>query len=641
MKAFCTNCGAEIKPNQSHCVECGQAVASKAEQPPVQPTAPTPEPKAQQSAPDSQQPPKQPMSKKNKIIYAIIGAVVLLLIAAYSVGKSYYAPEKVLERFNTAVKDEDVKAVQNHVEFTNGEGISKVSAQAIINFAAEEPDDFQYFMDSNSPEGLYTLKAVGKKLGLFEDYKIVTAPVTLSVNLPFEELTYSLNGEELDGKIENDRKVYKPLASGFYEIEAKYDGEYTSFTNTEMQEVIGVHDAQVDVDLQYDVRFVKFELMGTDNLSMDDMKLKVGKKEIDFDRNGIVEKAGPFLLDGSQTVTVTNKLPWGEAVTAEIPVTADYIDLPLPALNEEVEKTLTKMIPAHFEQMVEARAKLDEKVLKHVTESYRVSNGDQFERHASWNEFYSGKLLEVQMSFEDARYKREDGKDRIFMPTWVLTDERVDKDGSSDGLDRKISSCNIVLDYVKDEWLVNDCENRYSTDELNGVTVEGSKKLHKAAKSKDEKSSDDKEEKDDKSKKEDKKSKKDEKSSSKDDEKFSSSELESFVSDYNKASVEAINDRDFSIVKDKIQSGAPREKEQSDYLDYLAGRGITEDHLSTTYESSKKIDDTTVQVTTVEEFNIHYEDKPTKKSKFRTVNQLKYVDGEWKLHKLIDTKEIK
>ena len=115
-------------------------------------------------------------------------------------------------------------------------------------------------------------------------------------------------------------------------------------------------------------------------------------------------------------------------------------------------------------------------------------------------------------------------------------------------------------------------------------------------------------------------------------------ELESVMQSYNSLSVKAINENDFSLVSDLIVSGSPREKEQKDYLDYLNSEGITEDHISTTLDSFKSIDDTTVEVTTKETFDIHYPDKDSAEKTFTTVSQLKLVDGEWLMYKLISTK---
>lgn len=626
MKSFCTNCGTEIQAGQKHCIECGQPIASEKKQ------------AADVQSSENKQP-KEPMPFKKKIMYGAIAAVVILLIAAYSFGKSYYAPEKVLERFETAVKDENVGNVQQYVQFTDGGQISKVSAEAIINFAKKDASGFKHSIDV---EGMYMLTSVGKKFGLFEDYKITTRPVSLSINYPFEELTFTINGEDLEGTIEGvnvegtteeERQVYESLAPGYYEVEANYEGEYTSFSKTEMLEVFGMHDSRIDIDMDFDIQFVNFTLDHPSGVSLDDMALQVGDKSLEFNANGYIEKVGPFLLDGSQTVTVSNKLPWGDVKTAEIPVTNTEMELQLPFLNEEVQKTLTKIIPEHFEQMVEAKAKLDDKLFTNVTESYRVSQKEAFERSRNVDKFYSGKLLEVQMSFEHAKYERDDGKDRIVLPVWVLTDERIDEKGSSENLDRTIMSCDLTLDYAKDKWLVHDCSDRYSTEELNGVTVEGSKKLHKAKTSSTSNEKDDDEEEKDRSKKK-------KEASTETDGKFADVVLEAFMNDYNAASVAAINAADYSIVSELVAAGSPREKEQSDYIEYLDSRGITEDHISTVYESSKKIDDTTVEVTTIETFTIHYKDKPSSKKKYRTVNQLKLVDGFWRVHKLVDTKEI-
>ena len=106
---------------------------------------------------------------------------------------------------------------------------------------------------------------------------------------------------------------------------------------------------------------------------------------------------------------------------------------------------------------------------------------------------------------------------------------------------------------------------------------------------------------------------------------------------YNDASVAAINGNDYSKVSGMIISGAPRDKEQGGHIAHLNKQKVTEVHLSTSLESFKSIDDTTVEVTTIESFNIHYPDKDSAEKSYTTVSQLKLVDSEWMMYKLIST----
>jgi len=199
-------------------------------------------------------------------------------------------------------------------------------------------------------------------------------------------------------------------------------------------------------------------------------------------------------------------------------------------------------------------------------------------------------------------------------------------------LQKVVHSCEIEVVYINDEWKIDNCYVDSYGDEVGGIVMEGSKKLHKGS-AKAEKtevvevsSSDD--------------SKKSEESVEKEST-ATHADFESLMKRYNDLSVAAINENNFSKVSNLIVSGAPREKEQSDFIGYLNSVSITEDHLSTSLESFKSTDDTTVEVTTIESFNLHYPDKDSAKKSYRTVTQLKLVGGEWLVYKLISTKEIK
>lgn len=116
-------------------------------------------------------------------------------------------------------------------------------------------------------------------------------------------------------------------------------------------------------------------------------------------------------------------------------------------------------------------------------------------------------------------------------------------------------------------------------------------------------------------------------------------DIEQFFSEYNSLSVSAINTGDFSVVSYMVKADGPRYKEQSDFIESLYAKGVTEEHLGTTVEKVKVVNDHLLQVTTIEKFVIHGTEKSSEK-KYRTVTLMYVNDGNWYMQELISTNEI-
>src|SRR5699024_12431279 len=89
---YCNNCGAELKPGQRVCTQCGT---------PVQQTSTHPTP-----------------PKKSKLpIYIIIVAVIVIIIALFTVYKIIYAqlsPTKPAQAISKHLKAQDTDSLVNH-----------------------------------------------------------------------------------------------------------------------------------------------------------------------------------------------------------------------------------------------------------------------------------------------------------------------------------------------------------------------------------------------------------------------------------------------------------------------------------------------------------------------------------------------
>ena len=620
MKRFCIKCGKEAGPSDHICTECGTALLGSEQE------------SVTEQAPVIVKSEKEPMPKKKKVL-TIIGIVMaVILIAAFMFGKSYTSPENSLKRFHESVFQKDKKALKKMVQFESGEKLPDGQVEAIINYGDKEPNEFtQSIGEWNIGSGeshLFAFKKSGKVFGIFDGYKIVVRNQIVSVPFPFEDMEYTLNGEDVGYTIEEDRAIMGPVGPGIYELGVKYEGEYAETSQTQEIRLLERNGDIVYESLEFDISTVNFELQGLNGLDPTKVELLIGDKKIPFDEEGYIKSAGPFVLDGSLKVKTAADFPWGLVESEEIEVEDNYVYMTMTGIDEAVEKSLVDTVLTYGEQYITARVAGSTKEMKSATADWKKVMQESFTSEREYDNYFSGQLDEVQIDFESARVDTGEKESRIFVPVSFELQQSVDSQGEEPELSSEIQSCTMELIYVKDAWQVDKCQSSWFANEAGGTIVEGSKKLQKAGGKK-------KVEKEDEAEAE---SESKEEPAAKD-AGVDRADLESFMQRYNDASVVAINENNYSKVSGMIISGAPRDKEQSDFIVHLNKSNITEDHLGTSLDSFKSIDDTTVEVTTIEKFNLHYPDKDSAEKSYTTVSQLKLVDGEWKMHKLVSTKE--
>lgn len=623
MKRFCLECGHEAEPTDMICTECGTSLEEKVEEEKVQPVKQE----------------KAPMPKKKKIMVGGLSLLVALLIGFYMYGSSYASAESTTKRFHEAVLKKDKSGLKKLVEFENGTKPSSSELDAIIAFGVKEPNEFTksigewgFGLEETS---LFALKQTGKVFGVFGGHKLIMPNQFVAVPFPYEELEYTLNGEKVEMEVEGEQAIIGPVAPGIYELNVEYKNEFMEYAESSQVELLSQSSSVASAQLDFDLTSVEFTLDYSDEVNPSKTKLIIGDKEMAFDQDGIINERIPLPLDGSVEVKIASELPWGKVESDGIPVEREYMNIPFNGIGAQTEKDLADIILTYVEESVKTRAVADTKEYTVVTDKWKKVMQESYDNERERNDYYSGQLEEVQVNFERAHTGNENKKPKVIVPVSFSLQEAFDDNGKTPKLKSAMRSCSIEIVYKDEEWKVDRCEGDWFYTEAGGTVLEGSKKLHNASGVKETKEKEEDTEKDKSASKDEDDSKE---TAAPKDSQFEHGVLEKFMQGYNEASVIAINNNDYSQVSGRVVSDSPRAKEQSDYIVYLNSKSITEDHVGTSLESFKTIDDTTVEVTTKETFNIHYPDKDTAKNTYTTVSQLKLVDGEWKVNKLISTK---
>ena len=125
---FCGECGTKNDTTSTFCCECGAKLVQ--EQVNVNNNIPTN---------NANVAPKKPMSKKSKIIIAVVVAIAALLGVGYKVGSDMTSPKSVAKEFFEAMRNKDSDAIYKHLEIEGDKTF--VSKKAFKKVMDKELDD--------------------------------------------------------------------------------------------------------------------------------------------------------------------------------------------------------------------------------------------------------------------------------------------------------------------------------------------------------------------------------------------------------------------------------------------------------------------------------------------------------------------
>lgn len=116
-------------------------------------------------------------------------------------------------------------------------------------------------------------------------------------------------------------------------------------------------------------------------------------------------------------------------------------------------------------------------------------------------------------------------------------------------------------------------------------------------------------------------------------------ELENLYDSFQKMGVEAINNRDYSLIAEYYHPDGVSGTESANYINYLDSKGITEQLLESEVVDFEVVDEG-IHLYTFESFMIYYTDKPDAQKSFNTEYLLVLDEGKWKFFELLKTTEL-
>ncbi|WP_080873050.1 TcaA NTF2-like domain-containing protein [Oceanobacillus timonensis] len=566
---------------------------------------------------------KKPMSKKQKIMTAIIGLLVLCGIGLGVWGNTYYSAEKTAERFASAIAEGDTAAIQKMVT-VDGKEISDTEAEAV---AATKETEGVAEISEKDPELIFDALPVfgveesdNKAFLVFTQHHIGAEPQNVTVLSNVEGVTTTFNGEEFtEVNASSEHIEYGPLAPGIYEAASSFETDYGAAEKNRNVSLMNINgDNSYDSELE--VGEVTFYEMFDSDFPYNSMELMINEEPLETNTDSDYVTAGPLLLDGSMELTGVLNTDWGEVQIEPIAITDKEHDVSINSLfTDEAEEAITGDITGFSEDYVEAKAKLDASVIENVSDEL----GDDLEDELFSmfdNNGFSGRLDEIGVAFSDAEYVADDSSDNpaFEIPVQLNMTGSYDPDSEYEETSEETT---FTVQYQTDnqEWVIQDFReeifpgnSEYAFLEASGEEYEGVQ----AEETMEDTDSTVSDEEDD--------------SSDVGDEEIIEWTVESYV--YSLA--DAVNTANYNVLSSIILPDSNLESMQRDLVDRLSDDGLEQEVVDVSVDSIEEVDSETWEVTTSETIELIYESGNTETEDYQWTYTVVSTDDGYQLSDL-------
>lgn len=584
MKKFCRECGKELNKEHNVCIHCGT---------PLNKDNPLEEVLVN----------KVPMTKKKKFVWGTVIGLFIILISSHMLAKSYFSAESVQKRFENAITDNDIKRLTDFVIHENGSSISKEEAKAFAKLINKN--------DKNYLDELTEVIHNDTFVGIYDTYKIEVVDQYAYYDNFIDGLSIEFNGEETPTYEQDEAHItYGPLAPGIYTIKAKFSGDYGETVMEDTLTLDRSYREETSIGMDIPISMVSFYVENYTRFDVSEAYIKLNEEKMPIPEDGETEGFGPFIIDGSQTINIVAQMPWGEITSEDISIDESYMSINAELINSDQYKAVTETLKDFGEQYVNAFADRSTKPFTTATNSFKEDLESMFDDRY----YFTGKLVKLQVEKDSIKVNNTLKTPEIS----IYANYTIESDQHSltekPHLEENNNPWIVSLSYDKEnkEWLINNTEHSYNWITYGPTDViEGSNKLHGPSEEvvKAEKT------------------------------KSIEEEIENRLIDYTVAYVEAINSRDFFYAESYMTQNGPRRKEAEDYIDYLDSVDIYEDLYGVELEKLEQINDTTWKATILEEYEIIKPDTSSVQ-KFRTILNIKMIDGEYFIDELLETNPI-
>ncbi|BDG81598.1 putative membrane protein YvbJ [Bacillus subtilis] len=586
---FCKECGQKNNEGAKFCKECGTPIGGSSRQA-NQETASTAE---------TRQAPRKPIPKKTIMLWSSIAAACVILFAAYKTGAYLTSKDRLVDKFEQAVNDEDKDQIATLLTPANDRlKLTKQNVKPFLTYLKDHPDKKDELFSSLRAEtvqkDIVYAEKDGKSLLVFDHYDLKIAPVYFEVTSNYKNTDLYVNKEEAGSVKKADQaQTLGPYIPGEYTVSAKLKNDVVDLVKKEDIQAVGDNSFRVDLSLEADN--VTFSL--ADDMKDGKGELLINGKSIHKDPFKSV-RYGPLLTDGSMTAAVEAEFPWGKTKTAGVPIDSKEMELTLIP-DQDTQETIMNTIVKTTKQYSKALSDGNTAQMTEASASWKAEVKENVDSMKNTDSYLKDKYLETDFDLDTfALSQKNDGTWQATVKGKELHQSANYNDYTKPEMSDESPSYEYLLSYDKKQkkWMFEDAE---STFDSAGTNIKKIKNDHAETYT---------------SAWADAKGKKASVSPSTGD--VTDEQVTSFMVSYLTNQSTAVNLNEFAVMEGNLEKGSSLYNDQQKLVKKLYSEGTTEVFIDVEVKSFNQ-SGSTITIKTYEEFDITKSGGSTKR---RTYN---------------------
>lgn len=329
---YCKNCGEKNAEASEFCTHCGSSLQKESQN------------SSSDSVPARTSNAKNGLSKKQKILFSIVGIIFILFIGAHLFLKQLYSPMKQIQTMNQAYnsKDQDAFFEKFHVQ----DGViadSKNFYHTVQEYGwTYLRDELTYEVEKlqknentniihNDGSEWISINAKPIFLGLYKKVEFTIIPMEVSIYAPFKNMTIQFGDQEVVSEAEDVQISLGRFIAGQYDWSYEYDEGLFPLTSKGSYYLSPSSYSPTVVELDWDFTTVYFES------DVEDATLFVNGKDTGTKISELWSYY-PVQLNEDIEVYAEAKDADGNTVTSEaVPLDYDTVYLSFPHIQLEQE----------------------------------------------------------------------------------------------------------------------------------------------------------------------------------------------------------------------------------------------------------------------------------------------------------------
>ncbi|WP_439024510.1 zinc ribbon domain-containing protein [Bacillus halotolerans] len=453
---FCKECGQKNNEGAKFCKECGTPIGGSSRQA-NQETASTAE---------TRQAPRKPIPKKTIMLWSSIAAACVILFAAYKTGAYLTSKDRLVDKFEQAVNDEDKDQIATLLTPANDRlKLTKQNVKPFLTYLKDHPDKKDELFSSLRAEtvqkDIVYAEKDGKSLLVFDHYDLKIAPVYFEVTSNYKNTDLYVNKEEAGSVKKADQaQTLGPYIPGEYTVSAKLKNDVVDLVKKEDIQAVGDNSFRVDLSLEADN--VTFSL--ADDMKDGKGELLINGKSIHKDPFKSVTY-GPLLTDGSMTAAVEAEFPWGKTKTAGVPIDSKEMELTLIP-DQDTQETIMNTIVKTTKQYSKALSDGNTAQMTEASASWKAEVKDNVDSMKNTDSYLKDKYLETDFDLDTfALSQKNDGTWQAAVKGKELHQSANYNDYTKPEMSDESPSYEYLLSYDKKQkkWMFEDAESTFDS----------------------------------------------------------------------------------------------------------------------------------------------------------------------------------